>query len=152
MRCSVFKKIEAKLLALLSSFVVGFGFYFLLDAGGIDIDGGFSINRTLVFADAAARAFLFLHNRPFLIVPNDRMIGTLLIADEAYLFRIPRNTTRLVDMGDSHLKETFLFDGKMPDCFGRANSSAIIAKLFAITDTGDEPRGVKARQACFQEG
>ena len=135
------------------AFLIGqgfrFGFQLLLGTKGVDDDGCFSIDRTFVFADAAARAFLFFHNRAFLVVTHDSVIGTLLIADEAYFFRIPRNATRLVDMGDSHLNKPLLINGKSSNCLRGADSSAEITEFLTVTDPGNKPRGVETRQTCL---
>jgi hypothetical protein len=128
-----------------------FGFQLLLDAGGVDNDGCLAINRAFVFADAAARTFFFFDDGAFLVVTDDGMVGTLLITDKADFFRVPGNTPCLVDMSDPHLEETFLFNGKRPDGFGGTNPSTKIAELFTVTDTGNEPRCVKASQACLQK-
>ena len=85
-----------------------FGFELLLDAGGVDGNGCFSIHRTFVFADTAARTLFLFHNGAFLVVTDNGMIGALLVTDKADFFRIPRNTPRLVDMSNPHLEESFL--------------------------------------------
>jgi hypothetical protein len=118
------------------------GLQHFLDAGGVDNDGCLTIDRAFVFADAAARAFFFFNDGALFVVTDDGMIGTLLIADEADFFRIPRNTSCLVDMGDPHLEEAFLFNGKMANRFGGANPSTEIAEFFTVTDTGNKPRCV----------
>jgi len=128
-----------------------FGFQLFLDTGGVDDDRGFAIDRTFVFTDAAARAFFFFDDGAFLVVTDDGMIRTLLITDEADFFRIPGNTPGFVDMGDPHLDETFFFNRKRPDGFGGANPSTKIAELFTVTDSGNEPRCVKASQARLQK-
>jgi hypothetical protein len=93
--------------------VVGrFGRQFLLNAGGVDDDGRFPVDWALVLTDATARALLFFNDGPLLLITHDRMVGTLLIADEANLFRIPGNASGFVDMSDTHLEETFFFNGE----------------------------------------
>jgi hypothetical protein len=123
-----------------------------LDAGGVDDDRGFAVDRAFVFADAAAGAFFFLDDGPFLVIADDGMIGTLLVTDEADFIRIPGNAPRLVDVGDPHLKEAFFLDGKWPDGFRGTDPSAKIAELLTVADTGNEPRCVKTSQARFQKG
>ena len=120
-----------------------FKFQLFLEAGGVDDDGCLAINRAFVFADAAARTFFFLDDGAFLVVTDDGMIGTLLIADEANLLRIPCDTSCLVDVGDPHLEEALFLDGKRPDGLGGADPSTKVAELFAVTDAGDKPRRVK---------
>ena len=116
---------------------------------GIDDDGGFSIDRAFVLADATACALLFFHNGTFFLVTYNRLVGTLLITDEADLFRIPRNAPGLVDMGDSHLDESFFLEGKRPNGFGGADPPAKIAEFFAISDPGNQPGRIEPCQARF---
>jgi hypothetical protein len=129
-----------------------FGSQLFLDTGGVDDDRGFTVDRTFVFADAAARAFFFFDDRALLIVTDDGVIGTLLVTDEADFFRVPGDTPCLVDMGDPYLEEAFFLDGKRPDGFGGADPSTEIAEFFAVTDTGNKSRRVKTGQSCLQEG
>jgi hypothetical protein len=129
-----------------------FGSQFLLDTGGIDDDRGFAIDRAFVFADAAARAFFLFDDGALLIVPDDGMIGTLLVTDEADFLRVPGNTPRLVNMSNPHLEEAFFLDRKRPDGFGGTDPSTKITELFTVPDSGDEPRCVKAGQARLQKG
>jgi len=105
----------------------------------IDDDGRFSIDRALVLADATACAFLLFYDGTFFLVTHNRLVGTLFITDEADLFRIPGNAPGLVDMGDSHLDESFFLEGKRPNGFGGADPSAKIAEFFAISDSGNQP-------------
>jgi hypothetical protein len=128
-----------------------FGFQLLLDAGGVDDDRGFAVDRAFVFADAAARAFFFFDDGALLIVTDDGKIGTLLVTDEADFFRVPGNTPCLVDMSDPHLEEPFFLDGKRPNGFGGTNPSTKIAELFTVPDSGNESRCVKASQARLQK-
>jgi hypothetical protein len=79
------------------------------------------------------------------------MIGTLFVADKAYLVRIPGNTSCLVDMSDTHLDEALFFNRKRPDRFCRTNSAAKIAEFLTIPNPGNESRRIKAGEACFQE-
>ncbi len=80
------------------------------------------------------------------------MVGALFITDETDLLRIPGNASRLVDMGNSHLNEALLFNGKSPDGLRRANPSAEIAEFLTVADPGNKTRGIEASQACLQEG
>ena len=128
-----------------------FGFQLFLDTGGIDDDRGFAIDRTFVLTDPAARAFFFFDDGALFIVTHDGKIGALLITDEADFFRIPGNASGFVDMGDPHLDETFFFNRKRPDGFGGANPSTKIAEFLTVTDSRNEPRCVKASQACLQK-
>ena len=128
-----------------------FGLQLLLDTGGIDDNRGFAIDRAFVFADAAARALFFFDDGALLVVTDDGLIGTLLIANKADFFRVPRNTSRLVNMSDPHLEEPFFLDGKRPDGFGGTNPSAKITELFTVADSGNESRCVKASQARLQK-
>ncbi len=109
----------------------------------MDDDGGLSVDRTLVFADAAARAFFFLDDGALLLITHDRLIGTLLVADETDLLGIPGNTPGFIDMGDTHLEETLLFKGKISDRLCGANLPAEVAEFFTVTDTGNKPWCVK---------
>jgi hypothetical protein len=128
-----------------------FGFQLLLDAGGIDDDRRFAVDRAFVLADAAARAFFFFNDGALLIVTDDGMIGTLLVANKADFFRVPSNTPCLVDMGNPHLEEAFFLDGERPDGFGGTDPSTKVAELFTVPDSGNEPRCVKAGQARLQK-
>ena len=128
---------------------IRFGFQLFLDTVRVNDDRGLSIDRTLVFADAAARTLLFFHDGTFLLVSYNRTIRALFIADEADLLRIPRNASGLVDVGNSHLDEAFLFQRDGPDRFRRADPSAEVAELLTIPDTGNKSRCVKARQSCL---
>jgi hypothetical protein len=128
-----------------------FGFQLFLDARGIDNDGCLSIDRALVFADTAARAFFFFDDGAFLIVTDDGMIGTLFITDKADFLRVPGNAPSLVDMSDPHLEEAFLFNGKMSNRFGGTNPPTKIAEFFTISDAGNKPRCVKAGQTRLQK-
>ena len=128
-----------------------FGLQLFLNAGGVDNDSGLAVDGTFVFADAAARAFFFFNDWALLIVADDGMIGALLIADKTDLFRIPRNTTRLIDMSDPHLEEAFLFKGKRPDGLGWTNPSTEITEFFTVTNTRNEPRSVKPGQTRLQK-
>ncbi len=123
--------------------VVGLGFQLFLDTGGIDNDCRFALNRTLVLTDTASSALLFFDHRALLVVTHNRLIRALLIADKADLLRIPCNTSGLVDMGDPYLDEAFFFKGNRLNGFNRADPSAKIAELFAVTDAWDKPRRVK---------
>ena len=120
-----------------------FGFEFFLDAGGVNNDGCFSIDRTFVFADAAARAFFFFHDGAFLIITDDGMIGTLLVTDKADFFRIPGNTPCLIDMSNPHLEEALFLYGNGSDRFRGTNPSAKIAELLTIPNSGNEPWRIK---------
>ncbi len=106
-------------------------------------DGRLSIDGALVLTDAAACALFFFHDGTLLLVTHDRLIGTLLVADQADLLRIPGNASGFVDMGDTHLEETFFFKGKISDRFSWADLPAEIAEFFTITDTGHKPRCIK---------
>jgi len=128
-----------------------FGFQLLLDTGGIDDNRGFAIDRTLVFADAAARAFFFLDDGALLIVTDDGEIRTLLITDKADFSRVPGNTPCLVDMSDPHLEEALFLDGKRPNGFGGTYPSAKITELFTVPDSGNQPRCVKTGQTRLQK-
>ena len=105
----------------------------------IDDDGGFSIDWAFVLADSASRAFLLFHNGPFLLITHNGVIGTLLITNEADLFRVIGNAPVLIDMSHPDLNEAFLFDGERPNRFGGADPSAKIAELFTISDPGNQP-------------
>jgi hypothetical protein len=129
--------------------VSAFGFEFFLDAGGVDNDRGFAVDRAFIFTDAAACAFLFYNSWPLFVVAYDGMIGALLIADKANFIRIPGNTPCFVDMSNSHLEKAFLFNRKMANRFGWTNPSTKITEFFTVTDTRNEPRRVKTRQPCL---
>ena len=126
------------------AFVVGvFWLQFLLNSGGIDDDGGFSINRAFVFADATARTLFLFHNGALLLVTHNCLVGKLFITDEADLLRVIGNASVLIDMSHPDLNEAFLFNGERPNRFGGANPSAKIAEFFAISDTGNQPRRIE---------
>ena len=129
--------------------VVRFWFQFLLDAGGIDDDGGFPIDRALVFADAAACALLLFDDGTFLIIPDNGLIGALLIADEADFIRIPGDAPGLVNVGHPHLDKALLFDSERPNRLGGANPSAEITELLTISDPGNKPRRVETCKTCL---
>jgi len=128
-----------------------FGLQLFLDTGGVDDNRGFAVDRAFVFADAAARALFFFDDGALLVITDDSLIGTLLIANKADFFRVPRNTSRLVNMSDPHLEEPFFLYGKRPDGFGGTNPSTKITELFTVTDPGNEPRRVKAGQPRLQK-
>jgi hypothetical protein len=123
--------------------VGGLGRQFLLNARGVDDDGRFPIDRTFVLTDATARALLFFNGRPLLLITHDRMVGTLLIADEANLFRIPGNASGFVNMSDTYLEEALLFNRKRPDRICGTDPPAKIAEFFAVANAGNEPRSIK---------
>jgi hypothetical protein len=120
-----------------------------LDTGGVNNNGGFSIDGALVFTNTTAGALFFLDDGALLLVTHDRLIGTLFVANEADLLSIPGNASGLVNMSDTHLDEAFFFNGERSDRFCGANSSAEIAELFTVADPGDKPRCIKTCQACF---
>jgi len=126
--------------------------YFLLHSRRIDDDRRFSIDGTFVFTDAAARTFFFFDDWAFLVIANNRLIRTLFVAHETDLLRVPGDASCLVDVSDTHLDEAFLFKGDNLNGFGRADPSAEIAEFLTISDTGHEPRGVKASESSLQEG
>ena len=127
--------------------VIWFGLDLLLDTGGINDDGGFPVDRALVFTDAAACALLLLDDGTLLIIPNNGLIGALLIADEADFIRIPGDAPGLVNVGHPHLDKALLFDSERPNRLGRTNSSAEITELLAISDPGNKPRRVETCKA-----
>ena len=88
----------------------------------------------------------------FLSSPDDGLVGALLVADEADLLRIPGDAPGLVDVGDPHLDQPFLFDGTGRMASVGQTLAAEIAELLTVADTGDEPRGIKTCQARLQEG
>jgi hypothetical protein len=77
------------------------------------------------------------------------MIGALFITDKADLLSIPSNASGLVDMSDTYLGETFLFNRKRPDGFSGTDASTKIAEFFTVSDAGNEPGCIKTCQACF---
>jgi len=131
--------------------IVWLGFQLLLYTGGVNDNRCFPIDRAFVFADTTACTLLFFDNGTLLLIPHDRVIGTLLITDKTDLLRIPSDASRLVDVSHPHLKEAFLFEGQIPDRFSRTNLYTKIAELFTVTDTGNEPWCVEPCKACFQE-
>ena len=143
-------------LVLLTLVVVWFRFRFrfqlLLDTGGIDDDGRFTLDRALVLTDAAPGALLFLDDRAFLVVANDGLIGALLVADKTDLIRVPGDASGLIDVGHPHLNQAFLFERNRLDRLGGANPSAEITEFLTVSDPGNKPWRVKARKACLQEG
>ena len=128
-----------------------FRFQFLLGTKGVDDDGRFPIDRTLVFTNATTSTLFFFNDRTLLIVPYDGMVGALFITDETDLISIPGNAPRLVDMGDAYLNEAFLFNGKRPDRVRRADPSAEIAELLTVADAGHQPGGVDPGQARLEK-
>jgi hypothetical protein len=71
------------------------------------------------------------------------MVGTLLIADEADLFRIPGNASCLVNMSDTYLEEALFFNRKRPDRVCGTDPPAKIAEFFTVADTSNKPRSIK---------
>jgi hypothetical protein len=132
--------------------VVGLGFQLFLSTGGIDNDGRFALNRTLVLTNTAPGALLFFDHRAFLVVAYNRLIRALLIADKADLIRVPGDAAALIDMRNSHLDQAFLFDGNRPDRFCGANPSAEIAEFLTVSNTGNKSRGIKTCKACLKKG
>ena len=128
------------------------GGYYFLHSRRIDDDRCLSIDGTFVFADAAARAFFFFDDWALLVIANNRLIRTLFVAHETDLLRVPGDASCLVDVSDSHLDEAFLFKGENLNGSGRADPSAEIAEFLTISDTGHEPRRVKASESSLQEG
>jgi hypothetical protein len=132
-----------------SGIVVGSQYF--LNTGRIDDDGRFPVDRALVLADSAARTLFFLNDGALFVVPDNSLIGTLLIADQTDLLCIPGNASCFIDMCDPHLDEAFFFHGKRFDRCRGANPTTEITKLFAVADPGNESRGVEAGQTGFQE-
>jgi hypothetical protein len=128
------------------------GGYFFLHPRRIHDDRCLSIDGTFFFTDAAARAFFFFYDWALLFIANNRLIRTLFVAHETDLLRVPGDASGLVDVSDTHLDEAFLFKGEILNGFGRADPSAEIAEFLTISDTGHEPRGVKASESSLQEG
>ena len=122
-----------------------------MNTGRIDDNGRFPIDRALVLADSAACALLFLNDGAFLLITDDRLIGTLLIANEADLVCVPSNASRFIDMRDPHLDEAFFFYGKRFDRCRGANPTTKITELLAVADPGNESRGIKTGQTGLQE-
>jgi hypothetical protein len=54
-------------------------------------------------------------------------------------------------MSDPHLEEAFFLYRKRSNRFGGTNPSAKIAEFLTVTDSGNEPRCVKASQARLQK-
>ena len=138
------------------AFLIGqgfrFGFQLLLGAKGVDDNGCFSIDGTLIFTDAATSALLFFDNGTLFIITHNGMVRALFVTDETDFLRIPGNTSRLIDMGNAHLNEAFLLKGESPDRLRRADPSAEIAEFLTIANPGNKPRGVETSQARLQEG
>ena len=128
------------------------GSQYLQNTGRIDDNGRFPVDRALVLADSATCALLFFNNGTFLLIPHNRLIGTLFIADQTDLVCIPGDTSGLIDMRDPHLNETLFFYGKRLDRSRGANPATEITKFFAVSDPGNEPGGVETGQTGFQEG
>ena len=139
-------------LGVVIGIVIRIGGDLFLGAGGIDDDSGLAIDRALVLADPAARAFLFFDDRTFLLVTDDGLIGALFITHEADLIRIPGDASGLIDVGHSHLNQPLLFKGNGPDRLGGTNPSAEVAELLAVPYARHKPGCIKTRQSCFQEG
>ena len=128
------------------------GSQYLLNTGRVDDNGRFPIDRALVLADPAASTLFFLDDGALFVVADNRLIGTLLIADQTDFVCIPGNTPCFVDMRDPHLDEALFFYGKRFDRCRGANPTTEITKLFAVADPGNESGGVETGQTGFQEG
>jgi hypothetical protein len=128
------------------------GSQYFLNTRRINDNRRFTIDRALILANSAAGTLLFLNDGAFFVVPDNSLIGTLLIADQADLICIPGNTSCFIDMRDSHLDEALFFYWKRFDRCCGANPTAEITKLFAVADPRNEPGGVETGQARFQEG
>jgi len=124
---------------------------YFLNAGRINDNRRFTIDRALILADSAACTLLFLNDGTFFLITHNSLIGTLLIADQTDLVCIPGNASCFIDVCDSHLDEAFFFYGKRFDRCRGANPAAEITKLFAVADPGNESRRVETGQARFQE-
>jgi hypothetical protein len=122
-----------------------------LNTGRIDDNGRFPIDRALILADSATCALLFFNNGTFLLIANNRLIGTLLIADQADFVCIPGDASGLIDMRDPHLDEALFFYGKRLDRSRGANPATEITKFFAVADPGDKPRSVEPSQTGFEK-
>jgi len=118
----------------------------------MDNDGGFAIDRAFVFADAAPRALLFFNDGPFLVVADNGLVGTLFIADQADLVRIPGDASGFIDVGHPYLNQSFLFKRDRPDCLCGANPPAEIAELLTVSDSRHKPRGVETCKTRFKKG
>ena len=120
------------------------GSQYFLNAGRINDNRRFPVNRALIFADSAARTLLFFNDGTFFVITHNSLIGTLLVADQTDLVCIPGNASCFIDVCDSHLDEAFFFYGKRFDRCRGANPTTEITKLFAIADPGNESGGVEA--------
>jgi len=127
------------------------GSQYLLNTGRIDDNGRFPVDRALVLADSTTRTLFFLNDGALFVVPDNSLIGTLLIADQTDLVCIPGNASCFVDMRDPHLDEAFFFYGKRFDRCRGANPTTKITELLAVADPGNESRGIKTGQTGLQE-
>ena len=128
------------------------GSQYFLNAGRINDNRRFTIDRALILADSAACTLLFLNDGTFFLITHNSLIGTLLVADQTDLVCIPGNASCFIDVCDSHLDEAFFFYGKRFDRCRGANPTTEITKLFAVADPGNESGGVETGQTGFQEG
>jgi len=126
------------------------GSQYFLNTGRIDDNRRFPIHRALVLADSAPCTFFFLNDRTFLLIPHNRLIGTLFIADQTDLVCIPGDASGLIDMRDPHLNEALFFYGKRLDRSRGANPATEITKFFAVANPGNESGGVETGQTGFQ--
>ena len=124
---------------------------YFLNAGRINDNRRFTIDRALILADSAACTLLFLNDGTFFLITHNSLIGTLLIADQTDLVCIPGNASCFVDMCDPHLDEAFFFYGKRFDRCRGANPTTKITELFAVADPRNESRGVETGQTGLQE-
>lgn len=127
------------------------GSQYLLNTGRINDNRRFTIDRALILADSAACTFLFLNEGTFFLITHNRLIGTLLVADQTDLVCIPGNASCFINMCDSHLDEALFFYGKRFDRCRGTNPTAEITELFAVADPGNESGGVETGQARLQE-
>ena len=125
---------------------------YFLNAGRINDNRRFTIDRALILADSAACTLLFLNDGTFFLITHNSLIGTLLIADQTDLVCIPGDASGLIDMRDPHLNEALFFYGKRLDRSRGANPATEITKFFAVANPGNESGGVEAGQTGFQEG
>lgn len=124
---------------------------YFLNAGRINGNRRFAIDRALILADSTACALLFLNDGTFLLITADRLVGTLLVADQADFVRVPGDASCLIDMCDPHLDEAFFFYGQRSDGSRGADPTTEIAEFFAVADPGHESGRVETGKPCFQE-
>lgn len=130
-----------------------------------DTDRGRSVHRTHRLTDAASDAVLLDDLRRAhrfdgsfhcdLFVGKFDGLGrgrTELLADDARLPLVPRDTAVFIDARESEHGFLFFHEGKVRDGAGWTDLSAVIAGIFTVTGAGHQPRSPEPGEAGFETG